>query len=215
MPGRFYMGNDFRRDHSFRIPRPDLSVKYGTPNACAGCHKDKDDVWAAKEFKNLFGEVDSIHYSEKLAPGITRQPNGHEGLIDLMHDKHQPEIVRASATKVLSNYNTQNFIKEYIKLLDDDSALVRGASIDVLSTINTTDYISYFFPLLEDPKRSIRIKAFYGLGGLPESEIPVVYKENYDKVKKEFLLHLKTNADFVGTRIKKGNYYVKSGDLEK
>ncbi len=215
MPGRFYMGNDFRRDHSFRIPRPDLSVKYGTPNACAGCHKDKDDVWAEKEFKNLFGEVDSIHFSEKLAPGITREPNGHEGLIDLMHDKHQPEIVRASATKILSNYSTQNFIKEYIKLLDDDSALVRGASIDVLSTINTTDYISYFLPLLEDPKRSIRIKAFYGLGGLPESEVPEVYRENYDKVKKEFLLQLKTNADFVGTRIKRGNYYVKAGNLEK
>ncbi|MBT8190496.1 MAG: hypothetical protein KJO29_08705, partial [Bacteroidia bacterium] len=34
MPGRVYMGNDYRRDHSFRVPRPDLSHKYGTPNAC-------------------------------------------------------------------------------------------------------------------------------------------------------------------------------------
>ena len=186
MPGRFYMGNDFRRDHSFRVPRPDLSVKYGTPNACVGCHKDKDDVWAVKNFKKLFGEVDSIHYSEKLAPGITRQPNGHVGLIELMNDKHQPEIVRASATKVLSNYNAQNFVEEYITLLNDDSALVRGASVDVLSTINTKDYTSYFLPLLEDPKRSIRIKAFFGLGSLSESEIPTVYKESYQKVKKEF-----------------------------
>ncbi|PQJ69742.1 tetratricopeptide repeat protein [Polaribacter butkevichii] len=215
MPGRFYMGNDFRRDHSFRIPRPDLSVKYGTPNACAGCHKDKDDVWAAKSFKKLFGEVDSIHFSEKLAPGITMQPNGHVGLIELMHDKHQPEIVRASATKVLSNYNAQNFVQDYISLLNDDSALVRGASVDVLSSMNTTDYTSYFLPLLEDPKRSIRIKTFYGLGGVAETDIPEVYKESYAKVKKEFYLHLKTNADFVGARMKKGDYYLKQGNITK
>ena len=215
MPGRFYMGNDFRRDHSFRVPRPDLSVKYGTPNACAGCHKDKDDVWAAKSFKKLFGEVDSIHFSEKLAPGITMQPNGHVGLIELMNDKHQPEIIRASATKVLSNYNAQNFVEEYITLLNDDSALVRGASVDVLGTINSKDYLSYFLPLLEDSKRSVRIKAFYGLAGLLESEVPEVYKESYGKVKKEFFLNLKTNADFVGSRMKKGNYYLKKGDIKK
>lgn len=38
MPGRTYMDLDFRHDHSFRIPRPDLSVKWGTPNACTACH---------------------------------------------------------------------------------------------------------------------------------------------------------------------------------
>jgi hypothetical protein len=51
MTGKYYMGNDFRRDHSFRIPRPDLSVKYNTPNACNGCHKNKDSKWASSAFK--------------------------------------------------------------------------------------------------------------------------------------------------------------------
>ena len=34
MPQTTYMDVDPRRDHSFRVPRPDLSVKLGTPNAC-------------------------------------------------------------------------------------------------------------------------------------------------------------------------------------
>lgn len=38
MPSRTYMDVDHRRDHSLRIPRPDLSVSLGTPNACSGCH---------------------------------------------------------------------------------------------------------------------------------------------------------------------------------
>ncbi|WP_439132692.1 tetratricopeptide repeat protein [Polaribacter sp.] len=213
MTGKYYMGNDFRRDHSFRVPRPDLSLKYGSPNACSGCHKDKDDKWAWDSFQKLFGEVDSIHFSDKLASGIANEPNGHLNLIALMNDKHQPEIIRASATKVLSNYNLQNFIEEYIKMLDDDSPLVRGASVDVLSLVNTADYANYFLPMLEDSKRSIRIKAFFGLGTFPESDIPSTYRASYEKVKKEFWTQINANLDFVGTRIKKGDYYIKKGEL--
>ena len=39
MPATTYMVVDPRRDHSFRIPRPDLTVKLDTPNACNGCHR--------------------------------------------------------------------------------------------------------------------------------------------------------------------------------
>ncbi len=38
MPETTYMEVDARRDHSLRIPRPDLSVALGTPNACTRCH---------------------------------------------------------------------------------------------------------------------------------------------------------------------------------
>ena len=47
MPHKTYMGIDKRRDHSIRIPRPDHTVKFGTPNACNQCHTDKDANWAA------------------------------------------------------------------------------------------------------------------------------------------------------------------------
>nr|WP_231603762.1 hypothetical protein [Neorhodopirellula pilleata] len=43
MPNTTYMEVDARRDHSFRIPRPDLSVTLGTPNACSSCHV-KDQI---------------------------------------------------------------------------------------------------------------------------------------------------------------------------
>ena len=39
MPTRDYMVVDPRHDHSMRIPRPDLSVAIGTPNACNNCHE--------------------------------------------------------------------------------------------------------------------------------------------------------------------------------
>jgi len=41
MPHTTYMEVDQRHDHSFRVPRPDLSVRTGTPNACTACHIDE------------------------------------------------------------------------------------------------------------------------------------------------------------------------------
>ncbi|WP_436716117.1 cytochrome c3 family protein [Roseiconus lacunae] len=59
MPETTYMDVDPRRDHSIRIPRPDLSVRLGTPNACSRCHvndrldeiaPEHRDEFAAKEY---------------------------------------------------------------------------------------------------------------------------------------------------------------------
>lgn len=122
-----------------------------------------------------------------------------------MNDIAQPEMARASAVRAISNYNSENLIEQYIALQNDESPLVRGTTIDVMSEDNNTEYATYFLPLLEDSKRSIRIIAFYGLAGLTELQIPEKYKDSYQKVKKEFFDHLKTNSDFVGGRIKKAN----------
>ena len=42
MPATTYMEVDSRRDHSFRVPRPDMSLIYNSPNACTGCHLQID-----------------------------------------------------------------------------------------------------------------------------------------------------------------------------
>ena len=55
MPSRTYMVVDRRHDHSFRIPRPDVSAKVGTPNACNDCHADKSPEWAAAAIERWFG----------------------------------------------------------------------------------------------------------------------------------------------------------------
>ena len=44
MPQTTYMAVDPRRDHSFRVPDPALSIAIGTPNACTGCHLDADKL---------------------------------------------------------------------------------------------------------------------------------------------------------------------------
>ncbi|NNG13164.1 MAG: hypothetical protein HKM88_07950, partial [Halobacteria archaeon] len=77
MPPKDYMVVDPRHDHSMRIPRPDLSVSLGTPNACNGCHPDQSAQWAAEQVKNWYGHTPegfqnyaaALHDARNQAPG--------------------------------------------------------------------------------------------------------------------------------------------------
>ncbi|WP_419193823.1 ammonia-forming cytochrome c nitrite reductase subunit c552 [Novipirellula herctigrandis] len=56
MPETRYMAIDPRRDHSMRVPRPDLSVKIGTPNSCSGCHVEDRKEKLPEELQATFDE---------------------------------------------------------------------------------------------------------------------------------------------------------------
>ncbi|APY11975.1 hypothetical protein BWZ22_12370 [Seonamhaeicola sp. S2-3] len=213
MDGKIYMGNDYRRDHSFRIPRPDQSLKYGTPNACTRCHTDKDDTWAWEEFKKHYGEPDYTHFSDLLAPGFIGEDDGYHKLLTLAKDTIYPEIARASAVSNMTKYYSNEVIDNMLQFLNDESPFVRGATIDALSEMANEDYAKYFIPLLKDPKRTVRVKAFFELASLDELQIPEEYKDAYKKVRKEFETHLNVTSDFSGGRAKRGRYYLKKGDL--
>lgn len=214
MTGKYYMGNDFRRDHSFRIPRPDLSIKYGTPNACIQCHTDKENDWAWENFKEYYGEPDYKHFSELLVPGLLGKENGLNALLELARDTLYSDIARASAVSGMTNYLDADAISNMILFLDDDSALVKGATLEVLGNVDSKDYVNYLLPMLKDEKRSVRVKAFFTLSYLEYIQIPEDYKMVYKKVKKEFETKLNVTSDFVGGRVKRADYYLKKGDLK-
>ncbi|HBJ38864.1 MAG TPA: hypothetical protein DDZ51_29785 [Planctomycetaceae bacterium] len=66
MPGRTYMDVDFRRDHSFRVPRPDMSVDLGTPNACSSCHvKDRIEQVPVEQRESLQEYADWLNAAER------------------------------------------------------------------------------------------------------------------------------------------------------
>lgn len=65
MPERTYMAVDPRRDHSLRVPRPDLSVSIGTPNACSGCHvKDQLKDLPAEKTESLKEYADWLQQAQ-------------------------------------------------------------------------------------------------------------------------------------------------------
>ncbi len=79
MPETTYMVVDPRRDHSIRVPRPDLTVQVGAPNACNGCHEHKSQTaeWARDKIIDWYGPKrrEDPHY----ALAHRGRPNGATG----------------------------------------------------------------------------------------------------------------------------------------
>src|SRR5208282_3968263 len=97
MPTRTYMVVDQRRDHSIRIPRPDLSVRLGTPNACTRCHLNKSARWASDAVSKWYAQrPDGFQrFAEALHGGEEGSPGARQALDGLAADGSQPDVARA------------------------------------------------------------------------------------------------------------------------
>ena len=105
MPTTTYMVVDPRHDHSMRIPRPDLSVKLGTPNACTNCHADRKAQWAADAVQKWYGHTPGGYqaFGEAFAAALRQAPDARSQLMKIAGDATQPAIVRASALERLAS----------------------------------------------------------------------------------------------------------------
>ena len=191
MTGKIYMGNDFRRDHSFRVPRPDQSVKYATPNACNGCHSDKTPEWASKFINSKYGTKRPDHFSNYLLEGYN---GNHKALYTLLSQSRFPEIARATALyQYTNNALSHKEINDMRRFLKDSSILVRNEAVRAFEKIRNQNYHADIEPLLKDSIRLVRISAakyFNSIGANMKGN------NYFDKAEKEYLEELDMNADF-------------------
>jgi tetratricopeptide (TPR) repeat protein len=167
MPERSYMVVDPRHDHSLRIPRPDVSRRIGTPNACNTCHADRDPAWAEAAVARWFGPErrQEPHYGEVLAAARAGDPKVAAALVALAQDPSQPPIVRASAVELLPGYGELG-----LDALDaaskDPEELVRLAAARSLDALPFEQRIDPARRALADPRRAMRLEAARSLGPL-------------------------------------------------
>jgi tetratricopeptide (TPR) repeat protein len=214
MPGRYYMGNDFRNDHSFRVPRPDLSARYGVPNTCngSGCHDDQSAEWAAQAVREWYGTERVKHFSDALAFGRTREPEAIPGLIDLATDKSMPAIARSSAIMYLGETIDPNAFQAISQLLDDPDPFVRYSSAKSIDRLPPGEKVRLLAPLLVDDVRSVRISALGSMVDIPRNLMSNLDQANYDVVFKEYWKGVQLRSDFPGGQMEIAQYYEKTGN---
>ena len=135
MPTRTYMVVDRRHDHSFRVPRPDLSAKLGTPNACNDCHADKSAAWAAAAVERWYGpEREGFqNYAEAFQAAWTDQADAAKLLAAVAADKNAPAFARASALTELAPHLSSATIDLAREALSDPDPMVRIGALDMLA----------------------------------------------------------------------------------
>ncbi len=217
MPTRTYMVVDARRDHSIRIPRPELSVKLGTPNACTNCHTDKSAQWASDFVNKWYGHAPQgfQRFAETLNAGSVGTPGARQSLERLVADREQPAIARATALSILAAYVPAPNDEAVRAGVGDDWSLVRRASAHALSNTEPSSSANALAPLLSDPVRAVRIEAAEVLAGLPTNTLPADAAAAFSRATDEYIASQRLNADRPEALMNLGLLYARQNHLHK
>jgi len=213
MPVSTYMVIDKRHDHSLRIPRPDLSVKLGTPNACNGCHTDKSAQWAADAIEQWHGPVRKgfQNYAETFHASWTDRPDAAALLALVAASPAVPAIARASALSELHSRVSPATIELARKGLSDPDPMVRIAALEMLDGLPGDRIWTLVSPLLSDPSRGVRITAASVLAVVPTARQPSSDRAAFERAADEFIAAQRFNADRPEARSTLGNFFVRRG----
>jgi predicted CXXCH cytochrome family protein len=155
-----FMVVDARRDHSFRVPRPDLSAGIGSPNACNDCHSDQSTEWAAERVAEWYpdGRQNEGHFGLALYAGRTWAADTRSQLTQLIEDPDEPAIARATALALLAERTTDLDPALIERNLDREPLLVL-AGIDATASLPPALRVDLVQRFLTDERRAIRIAA--------------------------------------------------------
>ncbi len=215
MTGRYYMGNDFRRDHSFRIPRPDQSMVYNTPNACTGCHDDESDKWAADQIVKWYGPTRADHFSDAmlLSSKVNPTEKEKEKINAFILDVKYPFITRATAIENISISSDKDY-ETILRSLTDSSALIRFKALQKFSDIPLQERTAIGIKHINDPSKLVRIGAAQLMVELDINTLSEADQVSLQIARDDFEKMLYANADFSTGRSSLGDYFFRNNDLK-
>ena len=216
-PTTTYMVVDPRHDHSFRIPRPDLTVKMGVPNACNRCHEDRSAQWAAEQIKKWYGQPVPGHqqFAEALHAGHTEAAGARELLLALVKNPEQPNIARASGAMLLSERLDPTSFEALRPLLTDPDPLLRSAAARALAVLPPELKVQYLVPLLDDPVRLVRIDAAQSLANVPKETLTENQSQALQRGVAEYIAAEMTNADRPESYLNIGLIHIDQGQFDQ
>ncbi len=206
---------DPRADHSFRIPRPDLTDETGSPDACTRCHTDRSPAWAAAAIASRNPDyAPAPHYGQALEAGRRGRPGAARALANLVEDASQPAIVRATAIALLERYPGARSGEVIAAALADPDPLVRHAAAGGFELASADQRVASLGPLLRDPIRAVRIEAARLLVSVPPIALGEANRAALDLAVAELEESHRENEDRAEGRLSLGNLFLARGQLQ-
>jgi predicted CXXCH cytochrome family protein len=212
MPGKTYMQVDFRRDHRFSVPRPDLSETIGVPNACNQCHTEKDASWAAQKVREHFGEQRPKHFAGAFHNARTWQVDAGKQLLDIINNESEAVLVRASAIALMAPYVTHGRLQQLLAFLEHASPLLRTASVRLVAELPAASRQALLRQSLHDETLSVRLAATEGLAADVSGMDPEMRHE-WKQAAREFIKVMELDLDRATSRLRLANFYLVQGNV--
>ena len=217
MPPKNYMVVDPRHDHSLRIPRPDLSLALGTPNACNDCHNDKTAGWSMDWIVKWYGPErrQEQHYGEALHAGREGLLGAEQALVELIENEEAPVIARATALTLLPSYLTAGSLPVLERALGSPDPLMRMAAVGATEALDDQSRLSLVYPSLHDPVRAVRFEAATRLASIPREMFSSPQRTALQNTLAEYRESLRFNADRAESHLNLAWLHSMSGELDK
>lgn len=209
MPARTYMGVDSRNDHSFRVPRPDISLENkNVPNACNLCHTDKSAQWSTQAMKKWYGKIPKgkQNFSHALDSLRKNSADAPKSLYDvLMSDA--PDVAKATVTQYLGHYPNKQTYTTTLQMLRNSDAMVRRSALIALEAFPVKLRVKETFAMLQDPVKIVRIEAARQLASFPRSQLDKKRKNLLEKVMQEYEQTLLFTAERPESQLSLAHFY--------
>ena len=216
MPSRTYMGVDERNDHSFRLPRPDLSIRTDNPNACNQCHTDKDAQWATDAMVKWYGKVPvgKQNFAHTLQDLHRISYDAPQSLYTTLLSQ-EPNIAKATAVAYLGNYPSQQTYTTTLQMLRNTDADIRLSALQALEAFPPQMRVRQTLKMLDDKSKVVRIEAAKQLSALPKGDLDPATAAKLSKGIEEYLQSLLFNADRAESQTALGTLYANLGEPKK
>lgn len=217
MPETTYMQVDPRRDHSWHVPRPDLSQHINTPNACTSCHEDQTAQWADKQISTWFPNSkyrNQQHFSVAFYADDIGHRGGSDALAYSAQDSSLSNIIRASTLERMAGNTGQNTLVALARAIKHEDEMIRLGAIQGSSGYSFSDRWQILQPLLSDSVLSVRTETAGAL--VPYwGEMNPLQREQITPALNEYIEIQKFNADRGFGRTNLGNVYRSTGEFTK
>lgn len=204
MPERLYMQVDARRDHGFSLPDPWLSQRLGVPDACTGCHRDRDDAWAAATLAGWGIERRANDWAQTNR-GLGRQDMRVFGAFS--EDPAMLELApirQATLITSLAGFPTRSSLEVSSGYLGAEDPLLRRAAVSALQPMPAGLRWQLLNPLIGDPVKAVRLEVANRLADL-RPQLDGADAARLDRLLDEYRESLAYQADAPGGQLAIGN----------
>ena len=212
MPDTTYMGVDARRDHSMQIPRPDLSINLGVPNACTRCHQDQSNQWAFEALLE-WDQLSRDAHTERataFAKADKGQASAQPTLAAIARDASQPAIWRASALSRMA-LNSDSLAQLLVYLHDTDP-MIRAEAARRSAELPRDWRQQHLIELASDPDLNVRLTVANSLADFDTVGTTDAETEQLVKLDSEYRAIAERHMDQVETLAQLGEYEAKQGN---
>jgi hypothetical protein len=201
-----------RRDHTFQPPVPEMTARYGVPNACTTCHEDRSPEWAASKMDEWYGNAEKRRAVVRLADTMYRAGSGDAAVLPdvarLAADRSHGTLIRASAADfagqllrqatAFSADDSRATVNALIGAAADREPSVRITAVRALSQIPADKdprVASVIAAHLTDSSRLVRVSAVEGLMALGITRLDGARGDALGRAQDEWAESLRTFND--------------------